>query len=342
MIGGTRYHYGFSLDGKSIVSEWLYSFPLTTKRRTRVILFHRDSSESTEFHFGKSLKGENKQISRLARKNSLFLSAAAQNAHQQLSEIYTYISKNIARRIDTRQLGPALNEQLQQHFGQKSEYTDAAVNFLKAADIGISRMDFSRVPMEKKFVEMLTEMRGIIGKHFGQAAKVEVDADEEVLVELMHNGAGGASFPIKLQHESAGTLSLLQILGPIVTKLQQGGLIVMDELNTTLHPLVSREIIKLFSNKATNPAGSQLLFSTHDTNLLSGGILRRDQIWFAEKDESGSTHIYPMSDIRVRATDNLERGYLAGKFGAIPFMGESILRIFRGPRKLVESTAISE
>ena len=91
--------------------------------------------------------------------------------------------------------------------------------------------------------------------------------------------------------------------------------------NSALHPLVSRELIRLFSSPATNPSRAQLIFTTHDTNLLSGGLLRRDQIWFTEKGPIGATHLYALSDIKIRANDNLERGYLMGRFGAIPFVG---------------------
>lgn len=321
IINDTRYHYGFTLDGKRVTSEWLYSFALAAKRQTRVVLYHRDADIEPEFNFGKSLKGENKQISRLTRQNSLFLSAAAQNAHPHLSEIYEFIQKQITSRVDTKKGVERLSEQLMTYFTAESNSNSEAMRFLKAADIGISGIDFKRTALEEKDALFISDMEALLSRHL-DIKKEEIEiSKEKITTELLHMGSNEQTYPIKLRQESAGTLALLQMLGPIFHKLKHGGLVIIDELNSTLHPLISQELIRLFSFKTTNPGRAQLIFSTHDTNLLSGGLLRRDQIWFAEKDRAGATHIYPMSDIQVRANDNLERGYLTGRFGAIPFIG---------------------
>jgi AAA15 family ATPase/GTPase len=96
--------------------------------------------------------------------------------------------------------------------------------------------------------------------------------------------------------------------------------ICVDELDSSLHPLIAIEIMRLFENRAQNPKGGQLIFNTHDTNLLNTGVLRRDQIWFTEKDSKGESHLYPLTDFKPRREENLESGYLQGRYGAIPFI----------------------
>jgi len=318
-LDGVRYHYGYSLDGRRVLSEWLYSYPLGALRQTRSVLLHRDIGNEEEFYFGKGLKGENKQISRLTRANSLFLSAAAQNSHDQLTPIYKFFTNKIARRTVQQGNSIQIAKQLITYFSKDEERRISALRFLSAADIGVSGIDFTSVPYDGKVKAILKDLGSLMGRHFEQGVP-ELDM-ERPMVDLMHVGFEGKSYPIKMDAESAGTISLLQLLGPALMRLSMGGVLVVDELNTTLHPLVTRELIRLFSDPKTNPGRAQLLFSTHDTNILAGRILRRDQIWFTEKDVAGSTHIYSMAEIKVRAGDNLEAGYLAGRFGAIPYFG---------------------
>ncbi|QRN54753.1 AAA family ATPase [Dyella caseinilytica] len=321
IIGDTRYHYGYSIDDKRVLSEWLYAYPIVAARQTRSVLFHRNIENEDVFYFGKSLRGENRQIAKLVRPNSLFLSAAAQNSHEQLSIIYDFFRNSFARRTENSQtsLG-SISSQLKKHFGDDEDQKKSALRFLTAADIGITDMNFSSVPIDEKAKAFISEFELLVKRHISSEA-VEVEKENSLRVELLHAGADGKSHKIPLNLESAGTISLLKLLGPALTRLINGGVLVVDELNTTLHPLVSRELIRLFSDPESNPGQAQLLFSTHDTNILSGNLLRRDQIWFAEKDGDGASHFYSLAEIKVRSQANLEAGYLAGQFGAVPYFG---------------------
>lgn len=115
--------------------------------------------------------------------------------------------------------------------------------------------------------------------------------------------------------------------------LEHGSLLAIDELEASLHPMLALEIVRLFNDPEQNPNGAQLIFTTHDTNLLGGILdepaLGRDQVWFTEKDRGGATHLYPLTDFHPRAEENLERGYLQGRYGAIPFLG----RLVSAPEK---------
>ncbi len=323
VIDNIRYHYGFMLDGKKILSEWLYSFDLAAQRQVRSILFVRETNDDMglEFQFGKSLRGENRQISKFVRPNSLFLSAAAQNAHPQLTPIFDFFYKKVAQRLDSEIEAAKIPAQLETYFSSDESRKITAVQFLKAADVGITGIDFSKIPLGEKETLLMQDFEQLLRKHLPADENLSIVAKEKAEVNLLHVGAGGKAYPISLRHESTGTLALLQLLGPAFARLANGGVLMVDELNSALHPLVSRELIRLFSSPLTNPGKAQLIFTTHDTNLLSGGLLRRDQIWFSEKDPRGASHIYALSDIKVRANDNLERGYLMGRFGAVPFVG---------------------
>ncbi|VAX38889.1 abortive infection protein, putative, partial [hydrothermal vent metagenome] len=131
---------------------------------------------------------------------------------------------------------------------------------------------------------------------------------------------------LDFSEESKGTQMLFQMAAPIYNALKLGSLLLIDELDSSLHVSIGNTIIQLFNNPKTNPHNAQLIFTTHDTNLL-GTIpdepaLRRDQIWFTEKDKEGGTNLYPLTDYKPRKSENLERGYLQGRYGAIPFLGD--------------------
>jgi hypothetical protein len=142
---------------------------------------------------------------------------------------------------------------------------------------------------------------------------------------FQHRGQSESPVELSIFNESDGTVAYFSLLGPVVNTLESGGVLCVDELNSSLHPLLALELVRVFNDRKRNPLGAQLIFNTHDTNLLDSSLLRRDQIWFTEKDSSGATHLYPLSDFKPRKNENLERGYLQGRYGAIPFLGSDAL-----------------
>lgn len=126
--------------------------------------------------------------------------------------------------------------------------------------------------------------------------------------------------------ESQGTQKFFNLIGLIIWHLDNGGILIADELDTKLHPLLTQRIVQLFNSPTTNPKNAQFIFATHDTNLLSAGLFRRDQIWFTEKDNTGATQLYALTDYKpsgktVRNDEQLEKNYIAGKYGGIPYLG---------------------
>ncbi|MDE0524460.1 MAG: AAA family ATPase [Boseongicola sp.] len=151
------------------------------------------------------------------------------------------------------------------------------------------------------------------------AARIESEDEETVVrIELTHRGAAGDGVNLDLNLESAGTRRHLVLPSQAFSALDRGMPIIVDELDASLHTHSSEAVVRLFCSPMANRKGAQLIATTHDTNLMRSSALRRDQLWFAEKDAEGSTEIYPLTDIRTRKGDNLELGYLQGRHGAVP------------------------
>ena len=312
MISEVRYNYGFAIEKTEVIEEWLFSYPHGSPRR----LFER---KGMVFEYGKHLKGQNKTVESIVRKNSLFLSAGAQNGHKQLGEAFDFFD-SIQVEASLSVSGGAAERRIKDE--HHWEIDNGVIEFLETMGSGI-------VGYRIKDKEISDQERNI-SKKLGLAVKsaiaelgedLEVQAIEEndKVVELEHRGAAGTSSHFPLHLESSGTLRLLSALPKILGVLQTGGLVVVDELDLSLHTQAAEEILGLFCSRKHNPKGAQLFATVHDTNLLDSRHLRRDQIWFVEKSKIGSSQIYPLSDIKTRISDNIEKGYLQSRFGATPF-----------------------
>jgi hypothetical protein len=308
---GVRYQYGFSALDDRFGSEWLYSWPNGLSRELLM-------REGQEFRFGRFLKGDNHVIARLVRPNSLFLSTSVQNNHEQLKSIYSVFAK-LHFDSDASPRPSVIGHRLGQ-FGLDSR----AIRLLGALDTGIRSLKMN----EERLVDQLK--RTHTGLDDGGIQKT-IEKDLHDFKELLetktnvpqfgHAAFGGSTEFFYLDDESTGTVRLLAILGPMFEALDRGSTVIIDEIDSSLHTLACKQIIALFQSPKTNPKGAQLIATTHDTNLLYPDTLRRDQVWFTEKDGEGATHLYPLTDIRTRKGDNIEKGYLQGRFGAVPFAG---------------------
>jgi AAA15 family ATPase/GTPase len=311
LIDGVRYHYGFAADDVRFQEEWLYAFP-SGKKQT---WYHRDS-DNEKIYFGKQLKGASKTIESLMRPNSLFLSVAAQNAHRQLTPIYRHLTGIVIKNHIENSASSAVSAFSNGKIDQR------IIDFLRHADTGIVNYKFDESPYKEEVGAMVVEMAQVLAKHLAHSStNLPNNIPEFQMISLGHETNDAPPLYLDLNSESSGTLRLLVLLKSIFSALDQGSLVIIDELDASLHTYLSESIVRLFNSKTTNPRGAQLIATTHDTNLLCGDLLRRDQIWFAEKDRAGATALYPLTDIRVRNGQNLEKGYLEGRFGAVPFLG---------------------
>ena len=303
----TKYQYGFSTNDEKIVEEWLYAWPPPHRRKQT--WFER---ENEQYKFGDHLQGPNESVADVTRPNALFLSSAAQLKHSQLSGLFSWFRSLVFSNADRRlyRRGYSYPRWLPSSRRQMSLFDDESLEndirtrlrkLLAAADIGI---------VDVKTVETERSVGGKPRSYYQ--------------IMLQHEADNEASW-LELENESEGTKTLFEMAPSIFRALDTGALLVVDELESSLHPLLALAILALFNNPKTNPHNSQLLFTTHDTNLLGTIIgeppLRRDQVWFTEKNEQGQSTLYPLTDFKPRKSENLERGYLQGRYGAIPFLG---------------------
>lgn len=307
IVEAARYRYGFLLSTDRVEEEWLFACSSSGLRP----LFER---KGDHFAFDPSLPGENETIRALTRPNSLFLSAAAQNNHPWLEKIFAWFRRVTVERTQG-QSRYGRRPFWAEFWGEESERPhqnrNALVTFLRAADTGI--VDFKVERSEK-------QVPGPRGTPVAAARPT---------VSFRHRGADNEERSwLPLEAESSGTNRMLEIATLLVPVLEHGGLLCIDELEASLHPMLALEVVRTFYDPIRNPKQAQLLFTTHDTNLLgntpSEPLLRRDQVWFTEKDEEGATHLYPLTDFHVRGAENVERGYLQGRYGAIPFLGKLV------------------
>lgn len=308
-INDVRYHYGFEASDESFAAEWLYAFP----NNRRQMLFERNGKS---FKFGRGLNGHNKVISDLTRPNSLFLSAAVQNDHKQLSKVVGFFR---SLRVDTAIAIPGGIASLRL---AEDEVDGRIIDILKRIGTGV--IDYRR--REEQVPKETRARRQEFASAVQKLANVQVEFGpgsdhKDIAIELAHRGHDGKAVFFDLDRESAGTRRLLVLLGRVFRALDRGGLLLVDELDASLHTKACEAVLALFSSHVTNPNGAQMIATTHDASLLSSPLLRRDQVWFTEKDGEGTTHLYPLTDIRTRKGDSIEKGYLQGRYGAIPFAG---------------------
>lgn len=305
VIDGVRYQYGFALDSEKIVEEWLHAFP----RGRRQVWFSRDVEEAEPFAFGKHLKGNNRILARMTRPNCLFLSVAAGYNHEALLPVYRWFARELRFAAAEERVSWA---SLRDFIGRRDlkEKEAALLELLQRADLGVVGFE-------------------IRGEALGRSSEEEPglflrSPDGTLQVFELKHQAGRATVSLPVAKESRGTRAWLSLVGPILDALESGGFLCIDELDASLHPRLAAEVVRIFQDPDSNPKGAQLLFNTHDSSLLGTllgtPVLHRDQVWFVEKDGAGASRLYPLTDFKPRKLENVERGYLHGRYGAVPFL----------------------
>jgi AAA15 family ATPase/GTPase len=312
-----RYEYGISLNRERVFEEWLIAYPNEVQENWFSREYLPDNpelkvDEGYKWSFGKGLKGEKKRIQRFVRSNSLFISHAAQNNHPQLTEVFDFFQDkiNILIHIDTPYILDDSNN---------TNFQNQIAKLLSEADTGIADLKMESTPETLNsslthFIQQEMENRGIniTMKDITDVGKLDV-----ITIHKMNDSEQEVEFDI--DDESDGTQRLFEIAGLWLYVLEYGEVILIDELDRSLHPVLSKALIKMFNNPEINKNNAQLIFTTHDTTLLDGEIFRPDQIWFTEKDNS-MTKLYSLLDFRPRENESLQKGYLLGRYGAIPFI----------------------
>ncbi|OBQ16617.1 ATP/GTP-binding protein [Anabaena sp. AL93] len=317
-----RYEYGVSLNRERVFEEWLIAYPNEIQQNwfSREYLpdnpkFQTD--EGYKWSFCKGLKGEKKRIQRFVRSNSLFISHAAQNNHPQLKEVFDFFQDEINM--------ISLTEGQLREFDftikmceEDNNFREQIVNLLSEADIGISDIRFESEPMDDN-IKLVVQ--NLFSKEFEgrKNANNLLEKDFKKVITIHKMNDSNSKIELEMSDESAGTERLFNIAGYLLFVLECGEVLIIDELDRSLHPVLSKALIRMFNNPEINKNNAQLIFTTHDTTLLDGEIFRPDQIWFTEKDNS-MTKLYSLFDFRPREHESLQKGYLLGRYGAIPFI----------------------
>lgn len=309
LMDGVRHQYSFAMTQNRIVSESLLVYRSNKPQEW----FSRQTNadgESYDYKFSTHLAGPRKLWQESTRSNALFLSTAAQLNSDLLSPIFSWITQSIVFLPASAQLNLELTTALLATEQGRLTIRD----FLMQADISIAAVQ--AIP-RKGFRQQVV---------FGASGVSHASREEsEFLVpQFLHTTpSGSASF--ELHDESQGTQRLYGLIAPVLDVLKSGRILVVDELDSSLHTLLVRRLIQMFHDPKLNTANAQLIFSTHDTSLLDHTLFRRDQIWFTEKDASQATKLYPLTDFGPRKQEAWERGYLMGRYGAVPFFSQSTL-----------------
>lgn len=310
ILDSIRYQYGFAMTAQRIVSEHLLVYKSAKPQRWFERWFDTESGKDV-YEFGPGLKGAKALWEGATRSNSLFLSMAVQLNSESLQPIFNWFLSKLIIFNEQSILSPQTSIQMLQNPDGRKKICE----FLIAADISIAD------------IEVITQKVPGQSVHFDLAAgKTEVRHEEveEHKLRFIHRTEHGEAI-FDFADESGGTRNLLFLAGPILDILHNGLTLLIDELDTSLHTLIVRKLVDLFHQPELNTGGAQLIFTTHDTSLLDAtSLFRRDQVWFVEKSQDQASTLVGLSEFSPRVNEAIERGYLIGRYGGIPFLDSSL------------------
>lgn len=308
---GVRYQYGFALNSERVTEEWLLACPEGKQQRW----FQRVYDEKTQkdsWYFGSKFTGRKQLWQESTRKNALFLSTAIQLNNEQLKPVFNWFQNRLAVILPN----VPINLQFSIDLCSSEEGKAKIMEFMNAADLSISGIN-----IELKKIPVTPE---------GLPPDIPQELKEKMVKDLHEKGVPLISFqhrddenePVffNFLDESDGTRKLFAFAGPWIDVKAKARVLFIDELDTSLHPLLVRYLVETFHDSKTNPHNAQLIFTTHDTSLLDHVLFRRDQIWFMERAINNATSIYPLSDFKARKKEAIEKRYLQGRYGALPFI----------------------
>ncbi len=308
VVDGIRHQYGFAMTSERIVSEYLLVYKAFKPQHWFNRHFDKESGKDV-YDFGPGLRGQKSVWESATRPNALFLSMAVQLNSEQLSPIFNWFQRQL---VIFNEHAP-LNQRVTIKMLQDPEDKRSICNFLTAADISIADIDVvtRKVPGQAVHFDLV-------------AGKTEVRTEEVEENELrFHHVTANGKALFGLGEESSGTRNLLFLAGPLLDIARKGLTLVIDELDTSLHTLLVRRLVKLFHNIELSKNGAQLIFTTHDTSLLDAPeLFRRDQVWFVDKERDQASRLYGLSEFSPRKKEALGRGYLMGRYGGLPLLGD--------------------
>ena len=307
LIGDAKYRYGIEHDQKRVIAEWLYEKNL---KEREFCLFERNGQD---FHISSARFAEGVGKEESTPENRLFLSLVAQLNGKKAESIIGFFRGmyDFSRRSSKEN-----DNFTMRMFQEDREECSDILEFYRYLQLGFKDLKVQEARYYYMDKGKRVEFKGLHEYEMRTVHDI-YDSDGNVVDERMFN---------KTLMESEGTQQVISLSGPLFSALKNGTLLLVDELDIRLHPMLTRSIVQLFMNRSTNPNGAQLICTTHDTNLLDLAYLRRDQIWFTEKDRTESSDLYSLVEfkdgmgVRVRNDRSIEKDYIEGRYGAIPFL----------------------
>ena len=319
---GIRYQYGFQVSTNRIEAEWLYSY----KTSSRSTLFERDSTAQEPLYFGNSFRGNRTAIedALAQRPNALFISVAAQLGNKVVASAHNWLTQGL-RSYDARKY-EAEHRHLVELLRKDDAVRQRLSDVLAKADLGIINLTVAENEVDPAMFERAYEAVRILDDDAPvldaeDIARIIDTASHEI--QFLHR-SNDQEIAFPLGWESDGTQALLSFASVAMKTLQTGSTMIVDEIDSSLHPVIVAELIRVFKDEKTNPLQAQLIVTTHDATLLNaqaGGadLLDRDQVWVTEKNLDGSSSLTAISEYRTpRKDENLMRGYLSGRYGGVP------------------------
>ena len=312
ILDGVLHEYGFSHDSVRVFEEWAYYSP---KGRS-AMLFHR---EGDDVRLGPVERTRGRAARDLLRSNALFLSTAAAAGHPVLSQLYQWFAQNM-RFVGafSRPWRQALTAEML----DDNRHRNSVLGLLRSADLGIvgvNKNDVDPLVAER----MRRAVRILAGTEDDSVSGLSLEIEELATVNLLHEGTDGA-VEFDDTDESAGTLVWFGLVGPLLQSLAAGTLLIVDELDASLHPTLVQRLIRIYQEPHSNQHCAQLVFNSHDPTLMGDTaaerLLGRDQIWFTEKLNDGSSQLYPLADLSPRKHEVVSKRYLEGRYGARPIL----------------------
>jgi len=312
-----RFQYGFLVDRERVHEEWLYAYPKIRAQRW----LHRQFDDEKPWE-GSALNGDYRKVAEeRTNDNTLFLSkAGGQEKHPQLGPLYRWLKDSVIF-MDMSKGIQKFEAGARQAFYEQPAFAALAREVLQKTDTGIDDASVELAPLNEEKVHAV--LPGV-SAGVKQAVINKMRGIGTFKMEAIHTGTDGGAYPIPFEDESWGTRRLFVLTWALYQSWKGGGLLVVDELEASLHPLLARALLDVFHGLSSEENPSQMVFSTHQTHLLNGGHLRRDQVWFASKSRQGCTTLESLWDYRKppRKGEAVEKGYLTGRYGAIPFIDE--------------------
>lgn len=322
VVEDVRYEYTISATSSRVTHERFVAWPQGRAQRWFERTFDSEIGKDV-WWFGPHFRGgHNQRITYQAhtRSNALFLSAAVQLNNEQLRPAFRWLTQQFIVVVPGKvNFNPTLTIDLL----KSSEGNNRLIEFLRSADIGIDRLNLEE--SDSLFPQQSgPQMKAPFLPIFSPPASAQAGGQIQIKwgrVVTWHKGSDGKEISFDLGEESEGTRKLFELAGGWIKALDIGATLCIDEIELSLHPYITRLLVSLF-RADSNKRNAQLIFTTHDTNLLDTDLLRRDQIWFVEKNKHSATELYSLLEYSPRKNESLERGYLLGRYGAIPFLSE--------------------